>query len=484
MIDDTELLRRYADEGSAEAFTELVRRNLDLVYAAALRHVGDTHRARDIAQTVFIDLARKARALRRHPALVSWLHTSTRYAALKAIRAEQRRATREQEAHLMQSLATESAPDWERLRPLLDAALHELGERDRAVVLLRYFRGLPFADVAKILGMNEGAARMRLERALDKLNALLARRGIRSTSAALGVALAHSPAVAAPAGLSATIAAAALQTGISAGGFSGAVASLLVMSKLKLSLAAVVVLAGLTTALVELRANRELRAELRTLSADSRNEPALRAENDQLRAVLAQRGETDPALAELAAARQRIATLKARPPGVTDADLHLPRNVGRATPAAAMETFCSGVMQGDLDLVASFVAFSDDAPANREAFMASFSPAVRLRYRTPERLAAAALFGAVHGVSAGITDPATAMQIVEAKERSPDEVRLSLWWRTASGREVVGGETMRLRADGWAMKPLSLVQPDLLRIVRERIDPATGDFVPPRAPAP
>src|SRR5258705_3286557 len=98
MIDDAELLRQYAEGGSDAAFAELVRRNLDLVYIAALRLVGDEHRAKDVAQSVFIDLARKAGALRRHPALVSWLYTSTRYAALKTLRSEQRRQVREQEA--------------------------------------------------------------------------------------------------------------------------------------------------------------------------------------------------------------------------------------------------------------------------------------------------------------------------------------------------------------------------------------------------
>src|SRR5215212_9436040 len=98
MIADTELLRRYAEDESAAAFTELVRRNVDLVYAAALRRVGDTHCAKDVTQSVFIDLARKARTLRQHPSIVSWLYASTRFAALKMLRSEQRRGVREKEA--------------------------------------------------------------------------------------------------------------------------------------------------------------------------------------------------------------------------------------------------------------------------------------------------------------------------------------------------------------------------------------------------
>src|SRR4051812_42681282 len=119
MSEDTELLREFAENGSEAAFAGLVRRNLDLVYATALRHVGDSGRAEDIAQSVFIDLARKANSLCRHPALVSWLYTSTRYAALKIMRSDRRRQAREQEAQTMHELiANDPAPEWERLRPL------------------------------------------------------------------------------------------------------------------------------------------------------------------------------------------------------------------------------------------------------------------------------------------------------------------------------------------------------------------------------
>src|SRR5471032_665361 len=81
-VEDPELLRRYADEKSEEAFAELVRRHLNLVYSVALRQVaGDTHLAEDVAQNVFTALARKAAALAGRPALSGWLYRSTHFAA-------------------------------------------------------------------------------------------------------------------------------------------------------------------------------------------------------------------------------------------------------------------------------------------------------------------------------------------------------------------------------------------------------------------
>src|SRR5436190_22898787 len=105
MLTDAELLRRYAEEKSEAAFSELVQRYLDLVYSAALRQVyGDAHRAQDVTQVVFTTLARKAASLTGHPVLAGWLYTATQHAAAKVIRSETRRHAREQEAHAMHEI--------------------------------------------------------------------------------------------------------------------------------------------------------------------------------------------------------------------------------------------------------------------------------------------------------------------------------------------------------------------------------------------
>ncbi len=219
MIEDAELLRRYATERSQEAFAELVRRRVDLVYAVALRQVGgDAHLAEDVTQKVFADLARKAATLLDRPVLSGWLYRSAQYAASDVVRSERRRRVREQETNFMNeaNASADPATDWDRIRPLLDEALGELNEPDRDAIALRYFEGRAFADVGRTLRLTEEAARKRVERALDKLAGILARRGVTSTTAAVGAALAHQAAVAAPAGLAASVTGAAIAA---AGGF-------------------------------------------------------------------------------------------------------------------------------------------------------------------------------------------------------------------------------------------------------------------------
>ncbi len=212
-LTDSDLLRRFAEEGREEAFAELVGRRIDLVYAAALRQVGgDAHRAQDIAQEVFIDLARKARSLGRHPSLLGWLYTSTHFAAVNVIRVEHRRKRREEEALAMHDIAGNDSAnaDWSQLQPVLDAAMHELDERERRVVLLRFFDRQSFAAIGAELGLTENAAQKSAERALDRLHALLAKRRVTSTASALGVALANQAVATAPAGLAASVTGTAL----------------------------------------------------------------------------------------------------------------------------------------------------------------------------------------------------------------------------------------------------------------------------------
>ncbi|MBN9691524.1 MAG: sigma-70 family RNA polymerase sigma factor [Verrucomicrobia bacterium] len=264
-VDDAELLSRYAVSRSEEAFAELVRRHLDLVHSAALRQAGgNAAAAADIAQMVFIELARQAGTLSRHPALIGWLYTTTHRLAARYLRTESRRRRREEEAQHRQQLQHSAEPvaDWGQLAPVLDAALNELGESDRLALLWRHFERRPFSEVGARLGLNEHAARMRVDRALDKLRGRLAKRGIHSTSAALTVALSGPVVVASPPQLAASItlaAVAATPLALSTFGF------LTVMSSTPLKLAATALVCGVVATLLVVRqesAHRQREADL------------------------------------------------------------------------------------------------------------------------------------------------------------------------------------------------------------------------------
>jgi len=212
-LEDAELLRCYAADRSEAAFVELVRRHLGPVYAFALRRVGgDAHLAEDVAQVVFTTLARKAASLADRQVLGGWLCRAAHFAARDMVRAERRRRARESEAQTMHDISTDTGAeiDWEKLHPVLGETMGELNDDDRDAVWLRFFEGRSFAEVGARLRLTENAARMRVERALDKLHGALARRGVTSTAAALGGALTRQAAVAAPARLAASVTGAAL----------------------------------------------------------------------------------------------------------------------------------------------------------------------------------------------------------------------------------------------------------------------------------
>jgi RNA polymerase sigma factor (sigma-70 family) len=217
MTEDSELLNRFLLKSDEPAFAELVRRHLNHVYSTALRLVGgDQHLAEDVAQTVFADLARKAAKLQNYQRLSSWLHTSTRFAAAKVVRSEQRRHIREQETLSMEQPVHEPGLQWSQTRPILDESLGELDEMDKQALLLRYFEAKAYGDIGGVLGLTESGARMRVERALDKLRTRLAFRGITSTAIALGTALAQNAVIPAPPALSGRIVSGAVKAGLTA----------------------------------------------------------------------------------------------------------------------------------------------------------------------------------------------------------------------------------------------------------------------------
>lgn len=195
---DWELLRRYVEHDDEQAFLRIVERHQDFVFACAKRQAGDESTAEDVAQGVFLLLARKAPRISSGVVLTSWLFRATRYSALAALRARRRRETYERESAMHRPDSSE--PGWMRLAPHLDAALDRLSEADRSALLLRYFRRQSLREVGDALGIGEEAARKRVDRAAGKLRETLLRSGVTLSMAAVLALITANRTEAAPVG--------------------------------------------------------------------------------------------------------------------------------------------------------------------------------------------------------------------------------------------------------------------------------------------
>jgi RNA polymerase sigma factor (sigma-70 family) len=393
MTPDFELLAKFARTNVEDAFAELVRRHVNLVYSAALRQVnGDAHLAQDVAQTVFTDLARKAGSLARRESLTGWLYTSAHFAAAKIVRGEKRR--RDREETFMRETIPETAPDldWEKLQPVLDAAMHELKAGDREAILLRYFENRPFAEVGAKLGLNENAARMRVERALEKLRGTLAKRGLATATALASVISANAVQIA-PATLAATLTTASIAT---AGTGTFTLLKIMTATKLKLAFSALVVVSAATAFVIQNQAQEKLREEngaltqqITKLQTDNQNFSNRLAEvsetkklsDEQFNELLKLRGEVGVLQQQLESEKaqklkETAFSKEARPVHlVPNAYISKDQitNAGFNTPEAAWQTYMNGCLSDNYDQAVGAMAGqistqSLNNPQDRENF--------------------------------------------------------------------------------------------------------------------
>ena len=271
MLTDQQLLRDYAERASEAAFTEVVRRHLDLVYSAALRMVRDAQLAEDVTQGVFMAVAQNARQLILRPVLHGWLHRTTQNLAANAVRSDVRRRAREQEAAAMNELlAHESDAVWEHIAPHLDTALGELSEADRDALMLRYFERRSAQEMAEVLGVSDEAAQKRVSRAVERLREFFAKRGVTVGASALVVVISANAVQAAPVGLAVTISTAAIAgTTIVATATAATIKTVAMTTLQKVLITATIIAVGVATPLV-IQHQAKLRKEnARTLSAQS-----------------------------------------------------------------------------------------------------------------------------------------------------------------------------------------------------------------------
>jgi RNA polymerase sigma factor (sigma-70 family) len=296
-ISDLELLRRYVEFASNEAFEELISRHTGLVYSAALRQVRNLELAEDVAQSVFITLSQKADRLPSNVILSGWLYRTTLYAASKAIRREYRRETREHKATTMNSSDTEVESAWKQIEPYLESSMRKLAEKDRTALVLRYLENKSLREVGTALGTSDDAAQKRVSRALERLRALFAQRKICVSSTALAGGLSSFGVEAAPVILKTAISAAISSATLTTGGLTSIATVLnktIMITKLKIAIAA-----GVTVAITQFGAHQKTTRALQTETE------SLRTANSQLQDLQSNREVDSDLLAELTQLRDK-----------------------------------------------------------------------------------------------------------------------------------------------------------------------------------
>ncbi len=443
MTDDSELLRRFCHESSEEAFAELVERHLGLVYHTALRTCGgDSHRAEDVSQEVFTRLARQAKALVGRPSVAGWLHRCTRNAAAQAVRTEVRRQMRELAAQPVGLKSMEDSDDvtWERLKPEIDAGLETLAARDGQAIILRFFEGRTFAEIGAQFSITEAAARMRVERALVKMRAALTRRGIVSTTAALGFVLASNAAGAPPTGLAASIATGVL-AGTTAGSASGA-ALFMSMTKLQFIAACAVLLGGSTALVWQYNANKRLKSEVARLEEATRESRPSSGHGGTAPVVVAASTAQPVGPSRPGPAMDPPRTPTALAPGLMPVESL--GNAGRATARSAFATQLWAARTGNIKLEASTLLLSADERQKLQALLQTLSPEFQAQYKTPEDLLAFAL--------AGSPRPVAGMEILGEIDLGPDDVTLQTAWQHEGDSFVHHNDALlHQEAGGWKL---------------------------------
>jgi hypothetical protein len=138
----------------------------------------------------------------------------------------------------------------EEFASILDKVIDRLPQSDRQAILLRFFEHKSLKEVGEVIGVGENAARMRVNRALERLSRLMNQRGMAFSAAGLGTALTAQSSVAAPAGLATAVASAALGGAAATAAIPFTLTGLITMTKLKAAILGSLIAASVTTCVI------------------------------------------------------------------------------------------------------------------------------------------------------------------------------------------------------------------------------------------
>lgn len=182
-----DLLVEAFREGKPGAFDAIVRTHQDRVYSFCLRMLSDRDDALDVAQEVFLSAYRNLEGFRGEASLSTWLLRIAANRSLNRIRQRATRAAREVmsiepqedgEVPFQPPGREEDRPDRmvesRETRRILEAAIADLDEDSRMLVLLSDVEGLSYEELSEAVGIPLGTVKSRLHRARMALRKMLA----------------------------------------------------------------------------------------------------------------------------------------------------------------------------------------------------------------------------------------------------------------------------------------------------------------------
>ncbi|MFI0420423.1 RNA polymerase sigma factor SigM [Spongiactinospora sp. 9N601] len=191
---DAELLTSHIN-GDPHAFSEIVKRHRDRMWAVALRTLGDPDEAADAVQDAFVSAYRKAESFRGEAAVTTWLHRIVVNACLDRMRRKSVRPVADDE--LIEAAERDTPiPDHTGEREVsmeVTAALRVLPTDQRAALVLVDMMGYSVEDAAQVLQVPSGTVKSRCARGRAKLAPILShlrnRSDLSRVSSAKGVEL-------------------------------------------------------------------------------------------------------------------------------------------------------------------------------------------------------------------------------------------------------------------------------------------------------
>jgi len=192
---DEELLAAY-QQGDPGAFEVLLGRHRAPLFTFLLRMLGNRERAEDLAQETFLRIVKGAQAWEHRARFQTWLFTIARNLCVDQARRDRfRRAdSLDAEGPDGEQAMVDSVPGREidpgrgaesaLLRPVLQQALLSLPAEQREVFVLREQAGVPFKEIAVMVGVNENTVKSRMRYALEGLRKALAAAGVSAETAA------------------------------------------------------------------------------------------------------------------------------------------------------------------------------------------------------------------------------------------------------------------------------------------------------------